>query len=144
MRATAYIFACLFVGSLLPAPIGAFDQGLSVIVHPSRTAKLTRSDLRGIYLKQKLFWDDGEPIVAINREAGSTIRETFSEAILGQSTRQLASYWNQRYFEAGEFPPPTLASEEAVLRFVATNPSAIAYVSTESADSSVRVLLTIK
>ena len=144
MRAAAYLLVCMVAGSLLSSPIGASDPRVSVIVHPSRTVKLTRSDLRAIYLKQKLLWDDGESIVAINREAGSPIRELFSVRIIGQNTRQLAGYWNQRYFEAGEFPPPTLASEEAVMRFVAANTNAIAYVSEESIDEHVAVVFTIK
>jgi hypothetical protein len=75
--------------------------------------------------KQKLYWADGRAMVAITRESGSEAREHFSTAAFGQSSRRMADYGNRRYFDAGEFRPPTLASDDAVIRFVARNPNAI-------------------
>ncbi len=108
--------------------VGAEELRIKLIVHPSRAGKITEADARAIYLKQKVFWDDGKSLIPINREAGSHAREEFSRRLFGQSSRRLAAYWNQRYFEAGEFPPATLASEEAVVRFVSENPEALGYV----------------
>jgi ABC-type phosphate transport system substrate-binding protein len=124
-----------------PRPIGAADVVVKVIAHPTRAGTLSEADARAIYLKQRLLWSDGAPIVAVNREAGSEAREAFSERIFGQSSRRLAAYWNQRYFEAGEFPPATLASEEAVIRFVAGNANAIGYVVATEPEASVAVVL---
>lgn len=135
--------ACVALLSL-PLPLGASDPILKVIAHPNRAGELTRDDIRAIYLKQKLFWDDGEAIVPINREAGSSVRESFSERIFGRTSRQLASYWNQRYFQAGEFPPPTLASDEAVLQFVGANVNAIGYIETRDVGNSVSVVLLVE
>jgi ABC-type phosphate transport system substrate-binding protein len=135
--------ACLAALSSLPSPLPAADVPIRVVVHPHRAARMTRSEVRAIYLKRKLFWADGQPIIPINREAGSAVRETFSERIFGQGSRRLAGYWNQRYFEAGEFPPGTLASEEAVIRFVAGNENAIGYVTREDVGDGVAVVLDI-
>jgi len=140
-RRIARVLLVLFI--LSPTPGARADPQLRVIVHPSRTDKLTRSDVGAIYLKQKTFWEDGQAIVPINRAAGSETRELFSERTLGQNSRRLANYWNQRYFEAGEFPPATLGSEEAVVRFVGSNPNAIGYVSGEKVDDSVSVVLVL-
>lgn len=136
----AYLVACL----PWPLRLAAADVPVRVVAHPSRPQTLTVSEVRAIYLKQKLFWDDGEPIIPINLEAGSRARELFSERVFGRSTGRLAAYWNQRYFEAGEFPPATLASQEAVLRFVSENPNAIGYVTQEKPDDSVAVVLVLK
>lgn len=89
---------------------------------------MSLAEIRAIFLKQQLLWSDGQPIIPVNRQAGSGAREAFSHAVFDQSSRRLAAYWNRRYFDAGEFPPATLASEEAVLRFVASNSNAIGYV----------------
>ena len=114
-----------------------------MIAHPRRAAQLTEAEVRAIYLKQKQFWDDGSAIIPINREAGSAARELFSKRVFGQDSRRSATYWNQRYFEAGEFPPPTLASEEAVLRFVAGNENAIGYVTGDAVSDGVAVVLVL-
>jgi ABC-type phosphate transport system substrate-binding protein len=119
------------------------SRRVTLIVNLARAAEVTPADVRAIYLKQKRFWRDGRSIIPINREAGSASRELFSERLFGQSSRRLASYWNQRYFEAGEFPPATLASEAAVVRFVSENRDAIGYVAGDTADESVAAVLVL-
>jgi hypothetical protein len=136
----AYLAACVCV----PGPIGAAPVRVKLITHPLRAGKVIVGDVRAIYLKQRLFWDDGRPIIPINCEAGTPARELFSERIFGQGSRRLAAYWNQRYFEAGEFPPATLGSEEAVVRFVAENPNAIGYVTIEDVGDTVAVVLELE
>jgi ABC-type phosphate transport system substrate-binding protein len=146
MRHPAHAFALAIVlaGTLLwPLSSTASDAAVKVIAHPTRAGALTLADLRAIYLKQRLLWADGQPIIAINREAGSEARERFSAAVFGQNSRRLAEYWNQRYFEAGEFPPATLASDAAMVRFVAGNANAIGYVTLERIAGDVVVVLTL-
>ncbi len=133
--------ACLLAPLLFSPPLAAAEPSLRVIVHPRRAAPLSAAEVRAIYLKQKQLWADGTPIVPINREAGSEVREQFSQKIFNQDSRRLAGYWNQRYFEAGEFPPATLASDEAVIRFVTGNENAIGYVSRAEVGDSVVVVL---
>jgi len=127
------------------SPLGAAERmSVVVIVHPSRDVKLSLADLRAMYLKEQKFWADGQPVVPVNREAGSRIRELFSQKVYNQNSRELASYWNRRYFLEGEFPPATLASGRAVVRFVAGNVNAVGYVARKNADKSVRIALTLK
>jgi len=141
-RTSVYVLVVVAtVGAALP--IGAADAPVKLIVHPSRARTLSESEVRAIYLKQKLLWDDGQPIIPVNRESGSDVRERFSQRIFGQGSRRLAGYWNQRYFEAGEFPPVTLASEEAVIRYIAGNENAIGYVVREDVGDSVAVALVL-
>jgi ABC-type phosphate transport system substrate-binding protein len=135
--------ACLATGVLWPARLGAADAGVKVIVHPSRVEHLTKNDVRAIYLRQRRLWDNGAAIVPINLAAGSEARERFSEAVFGQGSRRLATYWNQRYFEEGGLPPATLASQEAVIRFVAGNENAIGYVTQETVGDAVKVALVL-
>ena len=145
IRAVAVLVAIAAAcGTAAPARLGAQAARLKVIAHPSRAADLSSSDLRAIYLKQRRLWGDGEAILPVNRDAGSAARERFSQLVFGQSTERLADYWNRRYYEAGEFPPATLASEEAVIRFVATHPNALGYVTTESPGDSVVVVLELE
>ena len=129
---------------MVPAALGATRPRLKVITHPAHAKKLTVAEIRAIYLKRDVLWDDGRPIIPINREAGSEAREQFSQRVFGQDSRQLATYWNQRYFEAGEFPPATLASDEAVLRFVAGNENAIGYVALDEVTDGLAVVLVLE
>lgn len=125
---------------LLAAPSAAEDLvELAVIVHPSRAVTVDVDDLRRIYLKQRRFWPDGSPIVPINREDGP-LRRILDQLVGGPEPARLAAYWDRRYFE-GIFPPITLASDEAVRRYVASRPNAIGYVDARVVDASVHVAL---
>lgn len=114
------------------------DAGVAVIVHPDRAGQMRREDIARIFLKQRQFWSDGQPIVPLNREAGSPEREEFCALVLGSPSAHFAEYWNQQYFH-GVFPPVTLSSSAAVKRYVATDRNAIGYVSVEEVDDSVRI-----
>jgi len=116
----------------------AVADDLVVIVHPERVEALDASDIVQIYLKQRRFWSDGTSIVPVNREAGSPSRETFSRVMLGGGSRTQIAYWNRQYFR-GVLPPITLASDEAVLRFVAEDPRAIGYIPSSIVDDRVHV-----
>jgi len=122
----------------LAAPAGGGE--LVVIVHPERQVRLSRSELAQIYLKKRRFWDDGEAIVPVNRDSGSAARARFVRIVFGENARQLEVYWNRQYF-GGVRPPATLASDEAVRRFVANERLAIGYVDGGVVDTSVRVVL---
>jgi hypothetical protein len=114
---------------------------LVVITHPSRPIAIDVDDLRRIFLKQRRFWPDGSPIVPINQEDGLE-RELFDRGVLQSEAARLAAYWDRRYFE-GVFPPITLASDEAVRRYVASRPNAIGYVDARSVDDSVHAAFRI-
>jgi hypothetical protein len=133
----------LLVATLLASRAGAQEtERLAVIVHPSRNEQLTEADLRRIYLRQRRTWSDGSPIVPVNPEPRSPLREPFRRAILRLDPERLEAYWNERYFD-GVFPPITLSSGTAIRRYVASHPNAIGYVRADEAGGDVRVARTI-
>ncbi len=134
LLALAFLFAMLAGEAVLG------QSSLVVIVHPSRTESLTADELARIYLKKKNFWTDGAAIRPINRESGSPSRELFDRIVVAGDEPDLVNYWNQRYFH-GVFPPATLASDAAVIRYVASEARAIGYVAADAVDDSVRVLM---
>lgn len=137
---------CLFGIALflaLCARVRAEERGLAIITHPSRQITLTAGDLRRLFMKQRRFWPDGKPVIAINQTAATAARGTFERSVFGADAAGLPAYWNRRYFE-GLFPPITLGSDEAVQRYVAAKPDAVGYVDVRSLDSSVHVAMRLK
>ncbi len=113
---------------------------MAVIVHLERRTELSIEEVVQIYLRRKRFWDDGTVIVPLNLPSQAPLRARFSELVLNQTETRLADYWNRRYFD-GILPPATLASTEAVRRYVASDANAIGYVPASEVDGSVRVVL---
>ncbi len=133
--------ALALVAWLVTASSASAEEGLVVVVHPtSRTVELATDDMAAIYLKKKRFWGNGRAIVPLNRDASSSVRTTFTQHVFGDQARRLGVYWNRQYFQ-GVLPPATLASDEAVKRFVAAEPNAIGYIRASVADRSVKVVL---
>jgi ABC-type phosphate transport system substrate-binding protein len=124
---------------LAVAPSAAAED-LAIIVNGERADRPSLAEIAQIYLKQRRFWSDGGRIVAVNRESGSAARAAFDGEVLGATGSKLAVYWNRQYFQ-GVLPPATLASDEAVKRFVASERLAIGYVHPRVVDDSVRVVL---
>ena len=128
---------------VLLSPAAADERArIAIVVHPSRAAELDADGVAQIYLRRKRFWDDGAPIVPLNLAAGMPLREAFSKLVLRQSEARLADYWNRQYFY-GILPPPTLASTQAMVRYVAGDPNAVGYVPADEVDGSVRVVLSL-
>jgi ABC-type phosphate transport system substrate-binding protein len=132
----------LILGWLALASFGpaiAAAENWAIVVHPSRSESVTITDVAQIYLKQRRFWRDGTVIVPVNRDAGSAARESFAEVVFHSDPASHRPYWNRQYFQ-GVLPPITLASSQAVLRFVASEPRAIGYLPERLVDASVHVV----
>lgn len=107
---------------------------MCVVAHiPEDTLGTNVTLVRRIFLMRQRFWPDGTPARPVNLPASSPIRERFSLAVLQASVRDLTSYWDERYFH-GTRPPVSVASEEAVLLFVARTKGAVGYVDVPKAD----------
>lgn len=137
---TRFLNIVLILLILTPASIAGQEGRVAVIVHPERRAELSPDDIAQIYLRRKRFWGDGTAIVPLNLPSQAPLRVHFSQRVLKQTEPRLAAYWNQQYLY-GVLPPATLASTEAVRRYVASDPNAIGYVPVSEIDDSVRVVL---
>jgi ABC-type phosphate transport system substrate-binding protein len=141
--ATRLFVLALALVIFAPSPIAGQEVRVAVIVHPKRHAELSIEEVAQIYLRRKRFWDDGSAIVPLNLPSGTSLRAHFSGRVLHQTEPRLADYWNRQYFY-GILPPATLASTEAVRRYVASDPNAIGYVPIAEVDGTVRVVLQLE
>jgi ABC-type phosphate transport system substrate-binding protein len=142
-RRLAAIVTVAMLLMIAAAADGGDRLRIAVIVHPDRREHLDPEEVASIFLRKRRFWDDGAPIIPLNREAGSGLREHFSRLVLGVGSAELSAYWNQQYFH-GTLPPATLSSSEAMKRFVAQERNAIGYTGAEAVDSSVRAALILE
>src|SRR5512134_1575771 len=96
-------FWLLILGILITLPARA--AGLVVIASPDVPVdKISVSEMAAIYTLRKTVWGNNTPVVPVNREANSALREKFSEAVFNLSPQELAEYWNQLRFK-GKQPP---------------------------------------
>jgi ABC-type phosphate transport system substrate-binding protein len=112
-----------------------------VIVNKTNPTKvLTLVELRRIFMKQSRMWSHAEPMVPVDWDSTSDVRQLFSKQIMNRSVREMAEYWVQQSMTQGIAPPSTQRSARAVLRFVASVPGAISYMPQADVDATVSVI----
>ena len=128
----------------LAAPAAAASEApFAVIAAPGATDHpLSRESVALIFRRKQNYWENGTRIQPVNLPPAHPLRREFSRAILGQPPEALEDYWREMYFH-GVLPPHVLASEEAVVLFVASTPGAIGYVSTCFPEHKVDVVLMV-
>ena len=112
-----------------------------MVVNKANPVKtLTVIELRRIFMKQSRMWPHAEPMVPVDWDSTSYVRQAFSKHVLNRTVREMAEYWVQQSMTQGITPPSTQRSARAVLRFVASVPGAISYVPAADVDETVSVV----
>ena len=113
------------------APAGA--QQYRVIVNAANpTSTLSKDDLARVYLKKMSTWKNGTAVTVVDQAPKSPVRAQFSMTVLGRDVPTMKNYWQQSLFSGRGVPPVEQPTEAQVVAFVAANPGAIGYVSTET------------
>ncbi len=135
------------VGVLVLAPIrGASADSpqpppFVVIVHPDNPhPSLERGFVAEAFLKKTTRWPNGDVIKPVDLQPDSPVREKFSNAVLKRSVAAVKSYWQQIIFAGRDVPPPELASEDEIVKYVPGHANAIGYVSGRVRLGDVRVV----
>lgn len=139
-RLLALFLAVLLCAAPLPSR-SEDEETLAVIVAPQQGGRISGlADLALVYKRKRLLWEGGQRMQPVNLPPDHALRRMFSQRVLNALPTGLAQYWSSMYFH-GISPPHVLASEEAVLRFVAETPGAIGYVSACMVDQRVKPVL---
>lgn len=129
----------LVVLALASASMGLAQADAVVIVHPSNAVNMDDEQVSKIFLGQTKTFPGGAEATPVDNKEGP-LREDFGNKVLKKSPAQLKALWARQIFTGGAKPPRELASEDEVLKFVASTPGAIGYIDSSKANSSVKVL----
>jgi hypothetical protein len=133
----------VFVADLLPLHAATPPLRLAVIAGAnSGLAAISLEQLKLIFKRKSQVDPQGRRWVPLNLPATDPLRRAFSWSIYEEMPEDMETYWNAEYFH-GITPPQVLASEEAVIRFVAVTAGAIGYVRETLVDERVKVLRVI-
>jgi ABC-type phosphate transport system substrate-binding protein len=139
IRIVALAFVAFFV-RLLAASADP-PPPFVVIVNPSNpTRAASRRFLSEAFLKKTTRWPDGDVIRPVDLVPESSTREKFSQDVLKRSVADVKSYWQQVIFSGRDVPPPELADDEAVVKFVARTAGGVGYVSGSAKLEGVRTI----
>jgi hypothetical protein len=132
------IFLLLLAALVSLSPVLA-DEVWVITSHDTPIKGLNHKRLENIFLRKHVLNDEGGRWIPVNLKPDDGLRQAFSLSLLNSPPEALESYWNEQYFQ-GITPPYVVASEEAMLRFVATTRGAIGYISPCHLDKRVKVV----
>jgi ABC-type phosphate transport system substrate-binding protein len=116
---------------------------ISVIVHPSNQTKISKSDIKKLFLGKKTTFSDGSLATPVNLMDSGEVRELFNKRVLSRSSSQVARVWSKIEFTSTGKLPRYVSTEE-MLTLIANNPEMIGYVLSKTVSDDVKVVLTIK
>ena len=117
------------------------EPAFQVIVNAENPA--TRLDKRLVaeaFLRKRTRWDGDRAILPVDLGQKSRARSAFSQQVLGRDVASVRRYWAQLVFSGRGVPPPELAFDSDVVKYVAAHGGAIGYVAPGTALSGVKVV----
>lgn len=133
-----YIIIIMFFSALNIYSQVAVIANKSVPDNSVTTAQLTE-----IFMLNKKTWGDGSKIVVFDLKVHEGTTEKFYESF-GKLHTDFKKLWMKLQLTGEGSAPTALASEDEVLAKVASTPGAVGFVNSSKANSSVKVLQTIK
>ncbi len=91
----------------------------------------------------QFFLGKSNQFTPIDQGKESAIRRDFYQKIAGKSLSQVEGVWAKIEFSGKGTMPKSYASDAAVKKAVAADPTAIGYIDKASVDDTVKVLLTL-
>lgn len=129
-RRTMLALLVLWVFGTLPAR--SLDTYVVVVHAKNATSSLPKEQVARLFMKKELRWPDGTKVEPVDRDPEAAVRSSFTRSVHGKDVAAIKSYWQRQLFSGRDTPPPELASDRAVLDYVASHPGAIGYVAADT------------
>lgn len=130
-KLTTFLAAMMFAGATMAE--------VTVIVHPSNADAMDAGAISRIFLGKAKSFPGGGAAKPLNLSDGNAGYSEFNEKLLKKSDSQLKAYWSKLVFTGKGSPPDQVGSDAEMMSKVASDPSAIGYI-TGAADGSVKVV----
>jgi hypothetical protein len=100
-----------------------------VIVNPKNpSVAVERKFVEDAFLKKTTSWSNGWTIHPVDQSPSAPPRKPFSDEVLHRTVAEVKSYWQQAIFAGRDVPPPELANDDDVVKYVLKHEGAIGYV----------------
>jgi len=132
----------LAIGALCIAGNAAAEtRGYKLVVNKANTVSaIDKGEVAKLFMKQSVKWASGVTVEPVDQSPSAGVRERFSQDIHGKAVGAIQSAWQRIIFSGRGVAPPELASDDAVIAFVAEHPGGIGYVGEGAATDRVKVV----
>ncbi|QWV93390.1 hypothetical protein KP004_19845 [Geomonas oryzisoli] len=118
----------------------AHAAGFIVIANKSvAESTLTRAELQGIYLGEKVKWNNRKHIKIAVLEEERTLKD-FLQTVLGKTPSQFDQHWVRMVTTGKASMPPAFTDSQQLIDFVARTPNAIGFVASGQTGDAVKTI----
>ncbi len=100
---------------------------------------LTPDAVRAIFLGDRTRWSNESKIVLVTLKDGDAHQEFLRDNV-GKTPSQFLTYWKNIMFTGKGKLPQSFASEDELLKYVASTEGAIGYLSARPSEASVKII----
>jgi hypothetical protein len=141
LKWTAVALAALSIqGSPHAARAQAASPLVVVVAQTSPIERLSRFELKKLYLGANLQAPGGERVLAFHQMYSAPDRVAFERSVLGMNPEELVRYWIDRKIRGEGGAPHAVGSAELVQRVVSRLNQSIGYVRLDEVGPGVRVI----
>ena len=112
----------------------------AIIVHPSNSSSTSPSILKRIFLGKAKEFDGGGEATPIYLSEGNAVRSSFNKDFLRKSDAQMKAYWGRLVFTGKAEAPSQAASDEDMIKQIASNPKLVGYIDSSKVTDGVKVI----
>jgi ABC-type phosphate transport system substrate-binding protein len=129
----------IFVVLVMSLHLQALADTVVIVNAKSPVVSMTREEIAAIYLGRNNTFPNGERVLVLEQKDDSLIFLNFYQMTTGKTLSQVKAYWAKMVF-AGRASPPKQYEVKDIVKMVASNVNAIAYIDRAMLDSSVKVI----
>lgn len=109
----------------------SFGQDVVMIAHKDiGIESISAKEIKYVFLG-KLNKINDKKIIPITLKKGP-VHENFLDEYIKKNSRQFSTFWKKKLFTGKGKPPKSFKTEEELIKYVASTPGAIGYVSAEA------------
>lgn len=119
---------------------GVAWAGTVIICNPGiQETEISQAELQNIFLGKTNKWKDNSKInIVVLKDPDQ--HTSFLESYIHRTDSQWKSHWKKLVFTGKGMKPEEFADTETYLKYIATTPGAVGYISTGLSNDSVKIL----
>ena len=123
---------------------GLAHADLVVVVNAqSSVEQLSKTQVVNIFLGHNRELPNGVAANPVDLPFGLPEKAAFYQALVNKDLDQIAAYWSRLVFAGSTSPPMQASTVQEALQYVANHRGGIAYMDRRSADTRVKVVLSL-
>lgn len=102
--------------------------------------RMSAYEIEAVFTRTQTRWSNGSPVIPINYNAGTSVRDQFDRAVLRLSPDEVGRFWLERRIRGMGQPPKQVGDPSLMIKVIENLPGSIGYVPTSRNTGTLQVV----